>query len=306
MDIRFRQQEFSPLWRPDNLNKEEIDILGKIARMLISHEDLYKTKFTLADLKISLSSLPREGVLSACSILAIALSVRDGSNVSTQRELAVQFFPKQKLPRINDLLDEKRILFFEHQLIALAKTATVWCQNKKATLSHDQISNFAACLLGINGLLHRDYGGNKLKSTRGQVSFFFNSFDINFPTWNSFGTHLGRLEQIWNTDTGLVYKYAERMGLDLKKEFILATGHLTIDEFIAMSFALVAYYLRFIKTTSDWPRPNVMFSQMFKNYANPESIQDYDNLMCVENISKLGKPNDAFFFTDFSVFRKKP
>jgi len=244
-------------------------------------------------------------VLIACSIFAIALSVRDGSNSHVQRELAAQFFPKQKLSRINDLLSKNRLLFFEHQLISLAKTATVWCQNETATLTQDQISIFARCLLGINDLLHRDFGGKKLESTKGQVSFFFNTFDINFPTWNTFGTQLGRLEQLWNTDSGLVYKYAEKMGLDLKHEFILATGNLTIDEFIAMSFALVAYYLRFIKSKAEWPRPNVMLSQMFKN-ASPESIQDYENLMCVENISQMGKPNDAFFFTDFTVFRQKP
>ena len=113
LDIKFEQLEPSSLWLPDYFKKEEVDILGKIARMLISHEDIYETQFTLADLKTALSSLPREGVLIACSIFAIALSVRDGSSIHAQRELAAQFFPKQKLPRINEFLANKRFLFFE-------------------------------------------------------------------------------------------------------------------------------------------------------------------------------------------------
>lgn len=306
MEFRFKQKESWPLWLPEYFQQEKVDILSKVAKMFISHVDIYGTKYTLAELKKDLSELPKDGVVIACSVLSLALSVRDGSSKKMQSELARQFFTEQDLPKIIKYLNEDRLLFFEHQFLGLSKTAIVWCQEKGSAITQEQIGMFSKCLLGTSDLLNRDYEGEKLLTTKGQVSFFFNTYDINFPTWNSFGTHLGRLEQLWNAETGLVFKYAQKVGLDLKKEFESDTGHLTIDEFIAMSFALVAYYLRFIKPRSEWPRLNVLLSEMFKKYADQNSIQDFENLMCIDNINELGKPNDPFFFTDFSNFRRRP
>jgi hypothetical protein len=175
-------------WRQDGgmlvpayLTKYMLSPLDVSGIVYTTHSEVLGQKYTQEELKEALSQLSVEDCIGATSMLLTLLENEGRTNVNTQIIMVQTFFEGKVKEKVINLLqrEPKRLVFFETQLLLLAKYAILYAKNEPSNNFGERklFSTYMEAVLGVTDVLDEKTEGKTEPELQREAirSIYFNS-----------------------------------------------------------------------------------------------------------------------------------
>lgn len=220
---------------PAYLNKYLLSPLDVSAAVYLTHEEVLGKKYTRAELQNDLGQLSVEDCIATTSKMLTVLSNEGQLNKDAQRGIAQELYGGEIKEKILGVLNKEpgRVVFFELQLLLLAKYAMLFAKNEPANdfMEMKLFPTFMQIVLGITDLLAEETEGSnepELQKAAIRSMYFFSRLDI--------VQSLGRVEDLFVTIPNELRTHHQY--LDIPALFQEATG-LTLEKYLFLGFSLI-------------------------------------------------------------------
>jgi hypothetical protein len=220
---------------PAYLNKYLLSPLDVSAAVYLTHEEVLGKKYTRAELQNDLGQLSVEDCIATTSKMLTVLSNEGQLNKDAQRGIAQELYGGEIKEKILGVLNREpgRVVFFELQLLLLAKYAMLFAKNEPANdfMEMKLFPTFMQIVLGITDLLAEETEGSnepELQKAAIRSMYFFSRLDI--------VQSLGRVEDLFVTIPNELRTHHQY--LDIPALFQEATG-LTLEKYLFLGFSLI-------------------------------------------------------------------
>lgn len=220
---------------PSYLNKYMLSSLDVSGVVYLTHEEVLGKKYTRAELENELSQLSVEDCIATTSKILTVLNNEGQLSKEAQKGIAQELFEGEIKEKILSILNRgpERVVFFELQLLLLAKYAMLFAKKEPANDFQERklFSTYMKLVLGITDLLAKETEGSteaELQRAAIRSMYFFSRPDI--------VQSLGRVKDLFIT---IPYEQSSHhQYLDIPMLFHEATG-LTLENYLFLGFALL-------------------------------------------------------------------
>src|SRR6266487_131640 len=228
-------KQFGDLVIPAHLTRRMLSVLDVSAAVYITHEEVLGKKYTRDELENDLAQLSLEDCIATTSKILTVLTNLGQLNTNIQAGITQELFKGDIKEKILSLLNKepKRVVFFELQLLLLAKYAMLYAKHEPANSfrGEELASTYMKVVLGITDILSEKTEGTtmpELQRAAIRSLYFFSKPDL--------VQMLGRVVDVFITIPNELRTHHQY--LDISGLFQEATG-LSLEKYLFLGFALL-------------------------------------------------------------------
>ncbi len=229
-------KQYEGLIVPAYLNRQMLSAVDVSTAVYLTHEDVFGRKYTREELESDLSQLSIEDCIATTSKLLTVLENVGHIDRDAQKGIVQELLASEIKEKVLAFLNQKsdRVVFFELQLLLLAKYAILYAKREPANdfMGMKLFQTFMKIVLGITDLLAAATEGSSLPELQRSAirsGYFFSGQDLLLS--------LGRVEELFITIPNELISHHQY--LDIPALFQEATG-LTIEEYLLLGVSLIA------------------------------------------------------------------
>lgn len=226
------------LFIPAYLNKTMLSVVDVSSAVFLTYEEIFEAKYTKEEFKNDLSQLTIEDCLVLTSRILTILENEGFLNPTAQKRLSQELFAGNLRVKILHILSTQpeRVVFFETQLLLVAKYALLYAKNEPANnfMERKLFPLYMKIILGVTDLLD---SGNHSKTEMQRVALR----SMYFHSKPDFFYSLRRAEDLFITIPNELTTHPQY--LDIPALFQEATG-LTLEDYLLLGSSLTALLMQ--------------------------------------------------------------